>query len=574
MKGFKELSAIALSLLAVSAHAEEAAADAVVSDVHALKTDNFEDFVNENPLVLAEFYAPWCGHCKALAPEYEDAATKLKEKNIHLVKVDCTEEAKLCEKQGVQGYPTIKVFRGYENASPYAGARKSDAIVSYMVKQSLPSVSILDKDSYEAFKTADKVVVVAYFDADDKTSNTTFSEIADGLRDSYLFGATNDASLAKAAGVKAPAIVLYKTFDEGKTVFDGKKFDAEKIKEFVKVASTPLVGEVGPETYSGYMESGLPLAYIFVDGEDIKSTLTEAVKPLAEKYKGKINFATIDAVAFGAHAQNLNLEQKWPAFAIQDTVKGSKFPFPQDKEITAAALKEYVDDFVEGKIAPNVKSEPVPETQEGPVHVVVANNWEDLVVNNDKDVLVEFYAPWCGHCKNLAPKYEELGGLYFKNSEFAEKVIVAKVDATANDVPVEIQGFPTIKLYAAGKKDTPVDYQGGRTVEDLANFIRDNGSHHIDAYVAPVAEAEAEATEDILGKAAEAASKKAEKATEAVKEEAETAKEAAEEVTETAKSAASKASETASEKAAEVTEKVKEASEAAAEKAKAVKDEL
>lgn len=54
MKGFKELSAIALSLLAVAANAEEASADAVVSDVHALKTEEFEPFIKEHPLVLAE----------------------------------------------------------------------------------------------------------------------------------------------------------------------------------------------------------------------------------------------------------------------------------------------------------------------------------------------------------------------------------------------------------------------------------------------------------------------------------------------------------------------------------------
>jgi len=64
---------------------------------------------------------------------------------------------------------------------------------------------------------------------------------------------------------------------------------------------------------------------------------------------------------------------------------------------------------------------------------------------------------------------------------FADKVTIAKVDATLNDVPDEIQGFPTIKLYAAGKKDAPVAYQGARTVEDLAQFIKENGSHSVDS---------------------------------------------------------------------------------------------
>lgn len=72
-------------------------------------------------------FAPWCGHCKALAPEYEEAATTLKEKDIKLVKVDCTEEADLCQQYGVEGYPTLKVFRGPENPTPYKGQRKAAA---------------------------------------------------------------------------------------------------------------------------------------------------------------------------------------------------------------------------------------------------------------------------------------------------------------------------------------------------------------------------------------------------------------------------------------------------------------
>ncbi|RPB00620.1 protein disulfide isomerase [Choiromyces venosus 120613-1] len=533
MKHFKELTTAVLTLLATVAYAQDGEAPSGPSDVNVLGKDTFDSFVKEHPLVLAEFYAPWCGHCKALAPEYEDAATKLKEKDIPLAKVDCTVEAELCEKNGVQGYPTLKIFRGPENSSPYAGQRKSDAIVSYMTKQALPAVSLLDKDTIAEFKTADKIVVIAYLSPDDKEKNATFTSVAEKLRDSFLFGATSDSALAEADSVKAPAIVLYKTFDEGKTVFDGE-FTAEEITNFATVASTPLMGEVGPETYSGYMAAGLPLAYIFVDGEEIKEKLTAAIRPIAEKYKGKINFATIDAVAYGAHANNLNLETKWPAFAIQDTTKNLKYPFDQEKEITETSISEFVDAFVAGKIDPSIKSEPIPETQEGPVHVVVANNYEELVMDNDKDVLLEFYAPWCGHCKNLAPKYEELAALYFNNPEYKDKVIVAKVDATANDVPVEIQGFPTIKMYAAGAKDLPIDYAGSRTVEDLATFIKTNGKYKVDAYVAPPPEPETEeeteepkaeksAEETPVGSAATAA-------TETVKEAVKKATEAAQAV--------------------------------------------
>lgn len=120
---------------------------ASASDVHELKKDTFKDFVTGHDLVLAEcklldhprvcingvwltvfpVFAPWCGHCKALAPEYEEAATQLKEKDIPLAKVDCTEEADLCQEYGVEGYPTLKIFRGLDNVAPYSGARKAAA---------------------------------------------------------------------------------------------------------------------------------------------------------------------------------------------------------------------------------------------------------------------------------------------------------------------------------------------------------------------------------------------------------------------------------------------------------------
>lgn len=105
-----------------------------------------------------------------------------------------------------------------------------------------PSVATLSKDTIEDFKSSEEVAVVAYLASDDTESNRTFTAVAESLLDEFIFGATADPQLARTAGVSAPAIVLYKQYDEGKVVFDGK-IEQNAIEIFIDTASYPLVGE-------------------------------------------------------------------------------------------------------------------------------------------------------------------------------------------------------------------------------------------------------------------------------------------------------------------------------------------
>lgn len=70
-------------------------------------------------------------------------------------------------------------------------------------------------------------------------------------------------------------------------------------------------------------------------------------------------------------------------------------------------MKKALEDFKSGTLEAHYKSAPVPETNDEPVKVVVGDNFEELVLN-DKYVLLEAYAPWCGHCKKLAPIFDDL----------------------------------------------------------------------------------------------------------------------------------------------------------------------
>merc|ERR1712126_777436 len=146
-------------------------------------------------------------------------------------------------------------------------------------------------------------------------------------------------------------------------------------------------------------------------------------------------------------------------------------------EFSMDALEKFCNDLLDDKLEPYLKSEAVPEQTE-PVKVLVAKNFNDIV-QDDKDVLMEFYAPWCGHCKSLAPKYDELA----KKLEDEPNIVIAKMDATANDVPsnYEVRGFPTIYFAPKGNKDTPKSYEGGREVDDFIAYLKRESTDGITA---------------------------------------------------------------------------------------------
>jgi thiol-disulfide isomerase/thioredoxin len=96
--------------------------------------------------------------------------------------------------------------------------------------------------------------------------------------------------------------------------------------------------------------------------------------------------------------------------------------------VSVESITAFVEDFKAGKLRPHLKSEPNPENNNGPVKILTGNNWDEIVGDVTKDVFVKYYAPWCGHCKTLAPIWEELG------ADVPADLVIAHMDSTANEV--------------------------------------------------------------------------------------------------------------------------------------------
>lgn len=122
--------------------------------------------------------------------------------------------------------------------------------------------------------------------------------------------------------------------------------------------------------------------------------------------------------------------------------------------------------------------------------VVVGKNFKEVVLNSEQEVLVKFYAPWCGHCKHLAPHYDEAARRIANNPN----ILLVKVDSTENEVSgVDIQGFPTLKFWGKDKSAEPIEYNGGRDADGIVQWLKEHTQYE---WVEPVEAEEPAAAEE------------------------------------------------------------------------------
>jgi len=360
----------------------------------SLTEDNFVSQVSASPHFVM-FFAPWCGHCKRLAPAWEELAGKMNkdvEKEVTIGKVDCTEQTALCSAQDVTGYPTLKFFK--------SGAEKGDG-VKYRGNRDLASLE----------KFINEKLGVEVAEEKPAAAETAEAKVEGGLHilsEGSFAGtvATGDTFVKFYAPWCGHCQKLVPVWDEL-----AKKFESDTKVKIAKLDCTQAQSVCQENEVRGY-----PTLAYFRNGRKV------------EAYKGARNVQDLQDF--------VNTNKNLPDAAATDD---GKVPEPP-KQAATPVVRLDKDNFEE-------------KTKTG-----VA--------------FVKFYAPWCGHCKRLAPTWEQLAQKF----EAMDGVMVGHVDCTAGDnVNKElcnshgVNGFPTLNIYKDGEKVE--EYNGKRDLAQLQDFV-------------------------------------------------------------------------------------------------------
>lgn len=382
---------------------------------------------------------------------------------MKLAKVDATIETELAEQHKVRGYPTIKFFKKGVMIE-YSGGRKADDIISWVSKKTGPPAKPLTSvDEVKSFTDANTVAVVGFFKDSESDAAKVFLEVANAV-DGHVFGIVNSEDVFGEFEAKDGSVILFKKFDEGKAVYEGAELTSELLQEFIATYSMELIVDFNQETaqkiFGGEIKSHLLLFISKEAGHFDK--YVEAIREPAKKFRGNVLFVTIN-VDENDHERILEFfglkKDDAPGMRIVKLEQDMAKYKPENPDLGADNVLDFVQSFVDGKLKRHLLTEKLPEDwDKEEVKVLVGTNFDEIAMDKTKNVLVEFYAPWCGHCKQLIPIYDKLGEHFKDNAD----VVIAKMDATANELEqVKVNSFPTIILYRKETNEVNISYKLG-----------------------------------------------------------------------------------------------------------------
>ncbi|XP_066299647.1 uncharacterized protein [Branchiostoma lanceolatum] len=484
----------------------------VESDVVHLTDETFDTYMEDHASVLVMFYAPWCGHCKKMKPEYDEAAATLKEENIDgvLAALDATKSPQVAKRFEVKGYPTVKYFKDGEEAFGF-NDRTADKIVDFMKDPKEPPpppppeqpwqdvesevVHLGDEDFKSQLKRRKHALVMFYapWCGHCKKAKPEFTNAAEKYKeDTKVTFAAVDCTLHQGVcgqyEVRGYPTIKYFNYGKNPKDYEGGREEPDFVafmsdplnptpptpppkdpaEEWAELEGAAEVVHLHDNTFEDFIQQQSSVLVMFYAPwcghcKAMKPDYALAAKALKEDEIPGV-LAAVDATV------DRVLQSKYDitGFPTLKHFKDGEFNTDYNKGRNLDALVEFMKNPQKAPPPPP----PEPEWSEVPSEVshLTEDTFSSFIKEHDS-VLVMFYAPWCGHCKKMKPAYQEAAEQLLKENPGAK---LAAVDATkyaALGTKYEVRGYPTIKYFKNG--EMAFQYNKGRTTDDIVAFMKD-----------------------------------------------------------------------------------------------------
>jgi hypothetical protein len=373
-------------------------------------------------------------------------------------------------------------YRYGELIGRYHGSSSTEAITEFaMSRTGIPFVTFDDFSVAQDFIESHEGAIVLYLDQAGGPLFDKYVRFAGGLRDNYSFGLCPNAALAQELGVTTiPSLILYRRVDHARIVYsdDLNQATVTDQNHWLTYNMHPRFEAFRLDSQKQYW-NGLPILLIFTPvAEEALAQANPVIIKLALQFSHDLKVLTVDAVSGNRFMTGLGFGRYAdPAAAIlvyDRTGKLTKYLHNEEDPFTVEDIGPWIEDFLDKKLKPNVRSAPLPSPNNGSILEVNAETFQKEVIDSDENVLLLYYEEWDRIYQEFLVHFEALAGA-FKNSSITE-ITFAKFEVAKNDFVSgpDPKKTPCLYLFPAKLKSSkPIPYVGRLTKEGVAGFVSD-----------------------------------------------------------------------------------------------------
>lgn len=428
---------------------------------------NFQKYINSHKFVVVNFYIENCATCEEFVPVFKTLANRLKKEKIKFTSVNLTQEKALNSRVKGLKRPIVKIYI-YGVHVIYSGPLVEDSMFNFLILTTHNHTEELyDADDINDFIDRERSLIF-FLPEDDRRSLSIFDSISAAYRH-IPFRYSFDTAIKDKYGNGKYVLIFFRNYNEGHKIINFEEpLTPELLKSFIDSHYLHFVIDMNKELDHHIVGPDSASMVYFSDTFDEPEYAV--FEHFAKSKKHTFSFMRAHLTKdIGAHVADM-IGVKPSESPVVYIIYGDAVSFKKSYvgEITYENLTNAIKSFKSDGIIKYVKSQHAVDNSDNVVKIVVAENFDELVVENNKVVLVYAYSPWCDICKGYERIYDELGDLMKDQSD----IVIAKIDATLNDHRLlDVNTHPTILLFVPGSKEHPKHYYGVQKLEFLVKEL-------------------------------------------------------------------------------------------------------